>query len=140
MQRGGGVAGGGGGGAAAAAAAAAAGRGLADLAEHPPAMTGAPGFHWGAMIAGHHAAAAAGMMQPSLSGVGDYGLGTAHHPTGHPAMPMDLHVPQQAFPCYRFVLFLQSQPPNINPGSFPVTATTKNKQNKQENKFLRFTP
>lgn len=107
MHRGGGVASGGSGGAAAAAAAAAAaGRGLADLAEHPPSMSGAPGFHWGAMIAGHHAAAAAaaaGMMQPPLSSVGDYGLGSGHHPSGHPAMPMDLHVPQQGFPCYRSV-------------------------------------
>ncbi|XP_063993258.1 protein trachealess isoform X3 [Diachasmimorpha longicaudata] len=92
MHRSGGVAGGGGGGAAA-------GRGL-EL-DHPPAMTAAPGFHWGAMIAGHHAAAAAGMMQPPLAAGTDYGLSGAHHAGGHPAMPMDLHVPQ-GFPCYRY--------------------------------------
>ncbi|KAK0077625.1 hypothetical protein PV325_003658 [Microctonus aethiopoides] len=95
--RGGGVAGGGGGGTAA-------GRGL-EL-EHPPTMSGAPaGFHWGAMIAGHHAAAAAGMMQPPLSAGADYSLAGAHG-GGHPAMPMDLHV-SQGFPCYSWLSLLR---------------------------------
>ncbi|XP_034948880.1 protein trachealess isoform X3 [Chelonus insularis] len=93
MHRSSGVASGGGPGTAA-------GRGL-EL-EHPPAMpTGPTGFHWGAMIAGHHAAAAAaGMMQPPLSTGADYSLAAAHGAT-HPAMPMDLHV-SQGFPCYRY--------------------------------------
>ncbi|XP_015590968.1 protein trachealess isoform X2 [Cephus cinctus] len=69
--------------------------------DHPPAMPGAPGFPWGAMLAGHHAAAAAGMMQPPLPAAGDYAPAPAHHPSSHPAMPMDLHVPQ-AFPYYRY--------------------------------------
>lgn len=94
MHRGGGVVGGGG-------AGTAAGRVL-EL-DHPPAIPAGPtGFHWGAMIAGHHAAAAAGMMQPSLSGTADYGLATTHSPA-HSTMPMDLHM-SQGFPCYRSVL------------------------------------
>lgn len=95
MHRGGGVAGGGGNGGPAGGA-----RGL-DL-EHPP-MPGAAGFPWGAMLAGHHhhaAAAAAGMMQPPLSAGGEYAQAAAHHGATHPAMPMDLHVPQ-GFPYYR---------------------------------------
>ncbi|XP_014297576.1 uncharacterized protein LOC103570340 [Microplitis demolitor] len=92
MHRGGGVVGGGG-------AGTAAGRVL-EL-DHPPAIPAGPtGFHWGAMIAGHHAAAAAGMMQPSLSGTADYGLATTHSPA-HSTMPMDLHM-SQGFPCYRY--------------------------------------
>uniref|UniRef100_A0A6V7IL44 Uncharacterized protein n=1 Tax=Bracon brevicornis TaxID=1563983 RepID=A0A6V7IL44_9HYME len=82
------------------------GRGL-EL-DHPAAMAGTPaGFHWGAMIAGHHAAAAAGMMQPpSLTSTGpDYGITGPHHAGPHPAMPMDLHVPQ-GFPCYRSVFVI----------------------------------
>ncbi|KAI4504790.1 hypothetical protein M0802_000340 [Mischocyttarus mexicanus] len=69
---------------------------------HPSAMPGAPGFHWGAMLAaGHHAAAAAGMMQPPLPAPGEYAPAAAHHHGAtHPAMPMDLHV-HQGFPYYR---------------------------------------
>jgi len=72
--------------------------------EHPSAMPGAPGFHWGAMFAGHHAAAAAGMMQPPMSTGGEYVPTAAHHGPAHPAMPMDLHV-HQGFPYFptRFV-------------------------------------
>ncbi|KYN19706.1 hypothetical protein ALC57_07932 [Trachymyrmex cornetzi] len=67
--------------------------------EHPSAMPGAPGFHWGAMFAGHHAAAAAGMMQPPMSTGGEYVPTAAHHGPAHPAMPMDLHV-HQGFPYF----------------------------------------
>lgn len=67
--------------------------------EHPSAMPGAPGFHWGAMFAGHHAAAAAGMMQPPMSASGEYVPAAAHHGPAHPAMPMDLHV-HQGFPYF----------------------------------------
>ena len=101
MHRGGGgVAGGGAG---SGGSTAAAGARALEL-EHPPTMPGAPGFSWGAMLAGHHAAAAAGMMQPPLSAGGEYTPAPAHHGATHPAMPMDLHV-SQAFPYYRFVSF-----------------------------------
>lgn len=69
-----------------------AGGGSGGGGEHPPTMPGAPGFSWGAMLAGHHAAAAAGT----------FAGGEAHHVATHPPMPMDLHV-SQAFPYYRFV-------------------------------------
>ncbi|XP_033330021.1 protein trachealess isoform X2 [Megalopta genalis] len=107
MHRGGGVAGSGAGGAAGIAGGSA-GSGVLPAAghrglelEHPSAMPGAPGFHWGAMLAGHHAAAAAGMMQPPLSAGGEYAPAPAHHGPTHPAMPMDLHV-HQGFPYYRY--------------------------------------
>ncbi|KZC05322.1 hypothetical protein WN55_05842 [Dufourea novaeangliae] len=108
MHRGGGVAGSGAGGAAGITGGSAGSgvlpapshRGL-EL-EHPSAMPGAPGFHWGAMLAGHHAAAAAGMMQPPLSAGGEYAPAPAHHGPTHPAMPMDLHV-HQGFSYYRLV-------------------------------------
>lgn len=104
MHRGGGVAGSGaagaagiaGGSAGSGALPAASHRGL-EL-DHPSAMPGAPGFHWGAMLAGHHA----GMMQPPLSAGGEYAPAPAHHGPTHPAMPMDLHV-HQGFPYYRSV-------------------------------------
>ncbi|KYN43179.1 hypothetical protein ALC56_02361 [Trachymyrmex septentrionalis] len=73
--------------------------------EHPSAMPGAPGFHWGAMFAGHHAAAAAGMMQPPMSTGGEYVPTAAHHGPAHPAMPMDLHV-HQGFPYFPTTLHL----------------------------------
>lgn len=101
MHRGGGVAGGGAG---SGGSTAAAGARALEL-EHPPTMPGGPGFSWGAMLAGHHAAAAAGMMQPPLSAGGEYAPAPAHHGATHPAMPMDLHV-SQAFPYYRCVVFL----------------------------------
>lgn len=108
MHRGGGVAGSG---AAAAAGIAGGSAGSGALPstshrglelEHPSAMPGAPGFHWGAMLAGPHAAAAASMMQPPLSAGGEYTPAPAHHGTTHPAMPMDLHV-HQGFSYYRSV-------------------------------------
>ncbi|XP_051157483.1 protein trachealess isoform X3 [Leptopilina boulardi] len=68
-----------------------AGGGSGGSGEHPPTMPGAPGFSWGAMLAGHHAAAAAGT----------FAGGEAHHVATHPPMPMDLHV-SQAFPYYRY--------------------------------------
>ncbi|KAH0555295.1 hypothetical protein KQX54_017394 [Cotesia glomerata] len=92
MHRGGGIGGGGGPGTTA-------GRGL-EL-EHPSTIPTAPAsFHWGAMIAGHHAVAAASMMQPSLTGTADYSLATTHS-AAHATIPMDLHM-SQGFPCYRF--------------------------------------
>ncbi|XP_076161997.1 protein trachealess-like isoform X4 [Ptiloglossa arizonensis] len=107
MHRGGGVAGSGAGGAAGIAGGSA-GSGVLPAAshrglelEHPSAMPGAPGFHWGAMLAGHHAAAAAGMMQPPLAAGAEYAPAPAHHGPTHPAMPMDLHV-HQGFPYYRY--------------------------------------
>ncbi|XP_054001337.1 protein trachealess isoform X2 [Hylaeus anthracinus] len=107
MHRGGGVAGSGAGGAAGIAGGSA-GSGVLPATshrglelEHPSAMPGAPGFHWGAMLAGHHAAAAAGMMQPALSAGGEYAPAPAHHGPTHPAMPMDLHV-HQGFTYYRY--------------------------------------
>lgn len=108
MHRGGGVAGSGAGGAAGIAGGSAGSGALPSTShrglelEHPSAMPGAPGFHWGAMLAGHHAAAAASMMQPHLSAAGEYTPAPAHHGPTHPAMPMDLHV-HQGFPYYRLV-------------------------------------
>lgn len=79
-----------------AAGAPAASRGALEL-EHPSSMPGASGFHWGAMLAGHHAA---GIMQPPLATGSDYAAASAHHASAHPSMPMDLHV-HQGFPYYR---------------------------------------
>ncbi|KAF7284677.1 hypothetical protein GWI33_021765 [Rhynchophorus ferrugineus] len=57
--------------------------------DHPGSFSTSP---WAAVL-GHHAAAAASIMQTGEP----HGYGAAHHP----AAPMDLHMPQ-AFPYYRY--------------------------------------